>query len=112
MSSYQGYTPRYQAPSDSQVSYQALGSGASIDRPRSSRGKDKGKAPVRVYAVQMTGQQDAVTSTTIDGMVLVSNFWPHVLLDTEASHLFISALFVSILGLEFKTLDSILHYNL
>ena len=41
-------------------------------------------------------------------MILVSNFWAHVLFDTSASHSFIYALFVSILGLEFKTLDSMM----
>ena len=41
-------------------------------------------------------------------MILVSNSWAHVLFDTEASHSFIFAFFVSIVGLEFETLDSVM----
>ena len=41
-------------------------------------------------------------------MVLVSSSWAHVLFDTSESHSFISALFVSILGMGFETLDSVM----
>ena len=56
----------------------------------------------------MTGQQDAAVGTTVDGMVLVSNSWAHVLFNIVASYSFISSLFASILGLEFETLDSVM----
>lgn len=46
--------------------------------------------------------------TIIDGRVLVSSSWGHVLFDTRASHSFISTLFVNILGLEFESLDSVM----
>ena len=48
------------------------------------------------------------TGTTVDGLVLVSSSWAHVLFDTSASHSFISALFASILRLEFETLGSVM----
>ena len=41
-------------------------------------------------------------------MVLVPSSWAHVLFDTGESHYFIYALFASILGLEFETLDSVM----
>ena len=47
-------------------------------------------------------------SSTIDGMLLVSNSWAHVLFDTSASHSFISMLFASIIGLENEPLESAL----
>ena len=44
----------------------------------------------------------------MDGMVLVSSSWAHVLFDNGASYSFISTLFVSILGLEFEILDLVM----
>ena len=46
--------------------------------------------------------------TTVDGMILISSSWTHVLFDTSASHSFIFALFFNILGLEFGTLDLVM----
>ena len=56
----------------------------------------------------MIGQQDATKGSTIDGIVLVSSSWAHILFDTGESHSFIFALFLSILGLEFETLDLVI----
>ena len=51
---------------------------------------------------------DITASDTVDGMVLVSSSWAHTLFNTSESHLFISVLFVSMLGLEYEQLDSTL----
>ena len=71
-------------------------------------GKDKGKAPARAYAIQQRDQHDVAVGIIVDGMVLVSSSWAHVLFDTSASHSFISTLFTSILGLEFETLSLVM----
>ena len=47
--------------------------------------------------------------TIVDGIVLVSSSWAHFLFDTSTSHSYIYALFVSILGLEFETLDFVMN---
>ena len=94
-------------PSGSQGSrnYQASGSGASSSRPSQGKGKGKGKAPAQAYAVQASDHHDTTAGTTIDGMLLVSSSWAHVLFDSGASHSFISMLFVSVLGLEYEPLE-------
>ena len=46
--------------------------------------------------------------TTINDMILVSNSWAHTLFDNGESHSFISISFVSMLALEYETLDSTL----
>ena len=55
---------------------------------------------------------DTGASKTIESMVLVSDSWAHTLFDTGASHSFILALFVSMLGLEYEPLDSTLSMGL
>ena len=49
---------------------------------------------------------DTLAGITVDSIVLVSSSWAHTLFDTSASHLFISILFVSMLGLEHELSDS------
>ena len=56
----------------------------------------------------MQVDNDTPAGTTVDGMVLISSSWAHTLFDTSASHLFISILFASMLGLEHDPLDSTL----
>ena len=51
---------------------------------------------------------DTLVGTTVGGMVLVSSSWAYTLFDTGASHLFISILFASMLGLKHEPLDSTL----
>ena len=46
--------------------------------------------------------------TIINSMVLVSSSLPYTLVDTGASHSFISVLFTSMLGLEYEWIDCIL----
>ena len=108
MSGYQGYTSGQPTASGNQSShsYQASGSGASSSRPGQGRGRGKGKAPSQTYAVQV--DPDTPAGTIVDGMVLVSSSWAHVLFDTGASHSFISAMFARMLGLEYEPLDSIM----
>ena len=48
------------------------------------------------------------TGSTVDGMLLISSSWVHVLFDIGASHSFISMLFVSMLRLEYEPLVSTL----
>ena len=42
---------------------------------------------------------------TVNGMLLISSSWAHVLFDTGASHSFIYRLFASMLGLEYEPLE-------
>lgn len=58
--------------------------------------------------MHISDQRNTTTSTTIDGILLVSSSWATVMFDTGASYSFISMLFASILGLEYEPLDSML----
>ena len=58
--------------------------------------------------MRTSDHHNATTGTTVDGMLLFSNYWAHVLFDTGASHSFTSILFMSMLGLEYETLESTL----
>ena len=58
--------------------------------------------------MQTSDYHETTAGTTVDGMLLVSSSWAHVLFDTGASHSFISMLFVSMLGLEYESLKSTL----
>ena len=71
------------------------------------RGKGKGKLISQAYVVQVD-YYDITTSTAINSMVLFLSSWAHTLFDTSASSSFILVLFVSILGFEYKPLDSTL----
>ena len=58
--------------------------------------------------MQTFNHHDITVGTTVDGMLLVSSSWGHILFDTGASHSFIYMLFVSVLGLEYEPLESTL----
>ena len=62
-------------------------------------------------AYTLTGADDTQDRTgrgVVDGMILISHSWAHVLFDTGASHSFISLLFAQLLGLEISELDYVL----
>ena len=52
--------------------------------------------------------QDRTGRGVIDGMILISHSWAHVLFYTSVSHSFISLLFAQLLGLKFSDLDYVL----
>ena len=58
--------------------------------------------------MQTSDHHDTTAGTTVDGMLLVSSSWAHILFDAGASHSFISMLFVSMLRLEYEPLESTL----
>ena len=47
----------------------------------------------------------------IQGMFLLSRIWAKILFDYGASHSFVAAFSVDVLGLEVETLDEPLHVN-
>ena len=60
-----------------------------------------------VYAV--TPQTEAVDQSVIQGTFLLFRLWARVLFDSGASHSFIAASYVRVLGLEVETIDEPLH---
>ena len=58
--------------------------------------------------MHISNHHDTIADTIVDGMLLVSNSWAHVLFDTSAPHSFISMSFVTKFGLEFESLESTL----
>ena len=63
----------------------------------------------RFYSV--TPQIEAVDQSVIQGMLLLFRLWARVLFDLGASHSFIAASCVRVLGLEVETLDEPLHVS-
>ena len=63
----------------------------------------------RVYAV--TPQTEATNQSVIQGTFLLFHLWARVLFDSGASHSFIAASCVRVLGLEVETLDKPLHVS-
>ena len=63
----------------------------------------------RVYAV--TPQTEAADQSVIQGTFLLFRLWARVLFDLGASHSFIAASCVRVLGLEVETLDEPLHVS-
>ena len=63
----------------------------------------------RVYAI--TPQNEPVDQSVIQGMFLLSHLWAKILFDSSASHSFVDASSVDVLGLEVETLDESLHVS-
>ena len=62
-----------------------------------------------VYAI--TPQVEAADQSVIQGTFLLFHLWARVLFDSSASHSFIVASCVRVLGLEVETLDEPLHVS-
>ena len=82
--------------------------GQSRDRGRGQQAGTSG-AQGRVYAV--TPQTEAADQSVIQGTFLFFRLWERVLFDSGASHSFIAASCVRVLGLEVETLDEPLHVS-
>ncbi|XP_060967115.1 uncharacterized protein LOC133035345 [Cannabis sativa] len=109
-----GYSQGFQtpAPSGSQRGYnEGGGSGASTSYPSQGRGKAKAKSSTQAYALGVDDVQGGADQGVVDGMVLISHSWAHVLFDTGASHSFISLMFASMLGLSWETFSPALHLS-
>ncbi|XP_006854885.2 uncharacterized protein LOC18444659, partial [Amborella trichopoda] len=109
-----GYSQGFQtpAPSGSQRGYnQGGGSGASTSYPSQGKGKAKAKSSAQAYALGVDDVQGGADQGVVDGMVLISHSWAHVLFDTGASHSFISLMFASMLGLSWETFSPALHLS-
>ena len=63
----------------------------------------------RVYAI--TPQAEATDQSVIQGTFLLFRLWARVLFNSSASHSFIAASCVRVLGLEVETLDEPLHVS-
>ena len=63
----------------------------------------------RVYTI--TPQTEPVDQLVIQGMFLLSCLWAKILFDSGASHSFVAASNVDVLGLEVETLDEPLHVS-
>ena len=63
----------------------------------------------RVYTV--TSLTEPIDPSVIQGMFLLSHLWARVLFASGASHSFIAASYVNILGLKVETLEKSLHVN-
>ena len=77
-------------------------------RGQSSRAETSGTQG-RVYAI--TPQTEPVDQSVIQGMFLFSRLWEKILFDSGASHSFVAASSVDVLGLEVETLDELLHVS-
>ena len=58
--------------------------------------------------MNISDYHNTTVGTAIDSMRLLSSSLAHVLFDIAASHSFISMLFVSMLGLDYETVESTL----
>ena len=63
----------------------------------------------RVYTV--TPQTEPTNPSVVQGMFLLSRLWARVLFDSGASHSFIVASCVNVLGLKVKSLEKPLHVS-
>ena len=80
-------------------------------------GRGRGKGPQvgtlgtqgRVYTV--TPQTEPIDPSVIQGMFLLSRLWGRVLFDSGASHSFIAASCVNVLGLKVESLEKQLHVS-
>ena len=80
-------------------------------------GRGRGKGPQvgtsgtqgRVYTV--TPQTEPTDPSVIQGMFLLSRLWGRVLFDSGASHSFIAASYVNVLGLKVESLEKPLHVS-
>ena len=63
----------------------------------------------RVYTV--TPQTEPTDLSVIQGMFLLLRLWARVLFDSGASHLFIAASCVNVLGLKVESLEKMLHVS-
>ena len=63
----------------------------------------------RVYPITL--QIEPVDQSVIQGMFLLSRLWAKILFDYGASHSFVAASSVNVLGLEVETLDEPLHVS-
>ena len=80
-------------------------------------GRDIGQGPQvrtsgtqgRVYTV--TPQTEPIDPSVIQGMFLLSRLWARVLFDSGASHSFIAASCVNVLGLKVESLEKPLHMS-
>ena len=95
-----------QAPSATQTGQrsQVMGRG----RGQGSRAETS-RTQGRVYAI--TPQTEPVDQSIIQGMFLLSHLWAKILLDFGASHSFVAASSVDVLGLEVETLEESLHVS-
>ena len=86
-------------PFGSQGNYHARGASSSSVQGGHGRGCNSGQRALgQAYAV--IGAETRGENAVVDGMILISNSWAHVLFDTGATHSFISMPFVSCLQLE------------
>ena len=77
-------------------------------RGQSSRAETSGTQGL-VYAI--TPQIELVDQSVIQSMFLLSRLWTKILFDYGASHSFVAASSVDVLGLEVETLDDPLHVS-
>ena len=89
-----------QAPSVIQIGHKDQGMGRG--RGQGSQAETSGTQG-RVYAI--IPQTDPVDQSVIQGMFMLSRLWEKILFDYGASHSFVAASNVDVLGLEVETLD-------
>ena len=70
---------------------------------------DTSGAQGRVYTI--TPQTEPVDQSVMQGMFLLSRLWVKILFDYGASHSFVAASRVDVLGLEVETLDDSLYVS-
>ena len=85
-----------------------MGRGRGRGRGEGSRAETSGTQG-RVYAI--TPQIKPVDQSLIQGMFLLSHLWAKILFDSSASHSFVVAFSVDVLGLEVETLDELLYVS-
>ncbi|XP_062075627.1 uncharacterized protein LOC133779722 [Humulus lupulus] len=110
----QGYSQSFQTPISigSQRGFnQGGGSSASTNHPGHGKGKAKEKAYGQAYALGGDDVQGGSCHGVVDGMVLISHSWAHVLFDIGVSHSFISLMFASMLGLSWETFSTTLQLS-
>ena len=102
---YQGAA---QAPFATHIGQRDQGMGRGRGRGQGSRAETLGTQE-RVYAI--TPQTELVDQSVIQGMFMLSCLCAKILFDSGASHSFVAASSVDVLGLEVETLDEPLHVS-
>ena len=100
-----GQKNQYQPQGASQASQRGQSKGR---RGQGSQARTSGTQG-RVYAV--TPQTEIADQSVIQGMLLLSRLWARVLFDSSASHSFIVASCVNVLGLKVESLGNRLHVS-
>ena len=82
--------------------------GQSIGRGR-GQGPQAGTSGTQGRVYTFTPKTEPVDSSVMHGMLLLSCLWARVLFDSSASHSFIAASCVNVLGLKVESLEKSLH---